>query len=68
MLVQLLSLTLIPIIISILFFIVGKENDKKILLNAKRDYIVIKAPKAFPIVFVIAIPMLAYNTGDGSVC
>lgn len=46
--VQLLSLTLIPIIISILFFTVDKENDKKILLNTKRDYIVIKAPKAFP--------------------
>lgn len=60
--VQLLSLTLIPIIISILFFTVDKENDKKILLNTKRDYIVIKAPKAFPIVFVIAIPMLAYFT------
>ena len=60
--VQLLSLTLIPIIISIFFFIVDKENDKKILLNSKKDYIVIKAPKAFPIVFVIAIPILAYFT------
>ena len=60
--VQLLSLTLIPIIISILFFTVDKENDKKILLNTKRDYIVIKAPKAFPILFVIAIPLCIYCT------
>ena len=62
MIVRLLGLLLIPIIISLLFFLIDNENDKKIISNVQKEHIVIKAPKAFPFLFVIAIPLCIYCT------
>ncbi len=62
MIVRLLGLLLITIIISLVFFLVDNENNKKIISNVPKEHVVIKAPKTFPFLFVIAIPLCIYCT------
>lgn len=62
MIVRLLALLLIPIITSLGSFLIDNENNKKIISNAQKEHVVIKAPKAFPFLFVIAIPLCIYCT------